>query len=97
MKYHARVDANQGAIVAALRKIGCFVQSIAMVGGGVPDLLCGCRGRWHVLEVKDGSKPPSARALTPAEAKWHEAASPHAPVHVVASVEDALAVVDIQH
>lgn len=96
MKYGARVDANQGAIVSALRTIGCFVQSLAMVGGGVPDLLCGCRGRWHLFEVKDGAKPPSARALTPAEAKWHAAASRHAPVHVVASAEEALAVVTRQ-
>jgi hypothetical protein len=96
MKYRARVDANQGVIVAALRAVGCFVQSIAMVGRGAPDLLCGCRGRWFVLEVKDGSKPPSAQALTPDEAKWHAAAGPCAPVHVVATVEQALAVVTEQ-
>lgn len=93
MRRHAKVDANQGLIVAALRALGCFVQSLAMVGHGVPDLLCGCRGRWFVLEIKDGAKPRSAQALTPDEAKWHEAAARCAPVHVVATVEQALAAV----
>lgn len=93
MRYRARVDDNQGAIVAALRAIGCFVQSLAMVGAGVPDLLVAYRGRWFVLEIKDGAKWASRQRLTPAEQEWHDAASPHAPVAIVHTVDEAIAAV----
>lgn len=65
-----RVDANQQAIVAALRRVGATVQILSAVGHGCPDLLAGYRGVNTLLEVKDGSKPPSARALTPDEHDW---------------------------
>jgi hypothetical protein len=48
------------------------------------------RGRWNVLEVKDGSLPPSRRQLTDAEDEWHAAASQQGPVHIVEDVADAL-------
>ena len=70
LRYKAKVDANQQDIVKALRDMGCSVQSLAMVGGGVPDLLVGYRGNNYLFEVKDGSKPPSARALTPDQLDW---------------------------
>ena len=89
----AKVDANHAAIVDALRKIGCFVQSLAQVGKGCPDLLVGHAGRWHAIEVKDGAKVPSARKLTPDEAAWHEKAKKCAPVHVVESAEQAIKIV----
>lgn len=91
MRRAARVDANQAAVVAALRRAGCYVQDLSGVGGGCPDLLVGYRGAWHLLEVKDGAKPPSRRELTPAELRWHEAAARHAPVGLVETVEQALA------
>lgn len=72
MRRAAKVDANHGDIVRALRAVGCSVQSLAMVGAGCPDLAVGYRGRNFLLEVKDGSKAPSARKLTPDEARWHE-------------------------
>lgn len=96
MRRAARVDANQGTIVAALRAAGCFVQSLAMVGQGCPDLLVGYRGKWFVMEVKDGAKAPSDRRLTQDEKKWHEQAFICARVHVVETVEQALAVVTKQ-
>jgi hypothetical protein len=89
----ARVDANQVEIVSALRKIGCFVQSLAEIGKGCPDLLCALRGKWYVLELKDGAKPLSARRLTPDEVKWHQAALQCGPVHVVESVEQAIQII----
>ncbi len=86
----AKVDENQKEIVAALRKAGVFVQSLASVGQGVPDLLCGFRNRWVLLEVKDGKKVQSAQKLTPEQKLWHEAARRCAPVHVVNSIDQAI-------
>jgi len=71
MRRAAKLDANHGAIVQALLDLGCTVQSLAAVGGGVPDLLIGWRGLNLLLEVKDGDKPPSERQLTPKQALWH--------------------------
>jgi hypothetical protein len=68
----AKIDANQTVIIQALRKAGASVQPLHTVGGGVPDLLCGFRGRNYLLEVKDGSKPPSAQKLTPDQVIWHD-------------------------
>ncbi len=87
----ARVDANQPEIVRALSGIGCSVKSLAPVGSGCPDLLVGYRGRNVLLEVKDGSKPPSARKLTPDEVLWHRAW--RGQVCVVNDVQEALAAV----
>lgn len=87
----AKVDANQGEVVQALRNIGCTVQLLHAVGKGCPDLLCGYRGVNVLIEVKDGSKPPSARTLTPDQVKWH--GSWAGQVHVAASVDEALGVV----
>ena len=90
MRRAARVDANQAAIVAVLRKLGAFVQPLHTVGGGCPDLLVGYRQRWLVLEVKDGRQPPSKRVLTKDEREWIDAAFRHAPVHIVLGVMDVV-------
>lgn len=89
----AKVDANQGEIVKVLRACGVSVQPLHMVGGGVPDLLCALLGFCFLIEVKDGSKVPSAQKLTPDQVTWHAAWK--APVHVANSIDAALAVVAI--
>lgn len=66
-----KLDANQNAIVAALRQYGATVQSLAAIGNGCPDILVGWRGKTAILEIKDGAKPPSKRALTPDQLDWH--------------------------
>lgn len=59
-RYAARVDANQTAVVSALRAAGARVWII-----GLPvDLLVGFRGGWLLVEVKDGAKTPSRRQKT---------------------------------
>ncbi len=88
MRRAARVDANQSEIVDALRKVGATVQPLHTVGKGCPDLLVGYRGENHVLELKDGSKPPSARKLTDDELEWHD--SWRGRVFVVNDVREAL-------
>lgn len=90
MRYARRTDDNHGDLVRALRKCGVWVWSTAGLGGGFPDLLCFARGRFVLLEVKDGAKVPSARALSPAEEAFH--ASCPGPVHVVTSLDGALSV-----
>ena len=52
MRKIAKVDGNQAAIVAALRKAGATVVSLAPIGNGVPDLLVGFAGENILMEVK---------------------------------------------
>jgi Holliday junction resolvase len=91
MRRAAKIDGNHGEIVAALREAGAMVQSLAPVGGGVPDLLVGWQGMLLLLELKDGSRIPSQQKLTPEQVRWHEAWSGH-PVYVVRSVTETLEV-----
>jgi hypothetical protein len=52
MRYAARVDSNQKAIVDCLRRMGAVVWVI-----GLPvDLLVGYRGKTYLVEVKAGKK-----------------------------------------
>lgn len=91
-RFARQVDDNQAEVVEALRGAGAFVKHLFTVGRGVPDLLVGHRGRWSLFEVKDGSKPPSARALTPTEHDWHARAKQLGlPVFVASSPSEAVA------
>ena len=69
-----RTDANQTAMIEALRGIGAFVQSLAAIGCGCPDLLVGYRGKWMLIEAKNGENIPSKRKLTDDESRWHKSA-----------------------
>ncbi len=84
----ARVDRNHGEVVKAARRLGCLVWSTAPLGKGFPDLLIALPkrlGRRLVLcEVKDGTLPPSARKLTPDEAKF----ASEWPVTLIESLDD---------
>lgn len=91
MRRAANIDANQPEIVAALRGVGCTVQHLHTVGKGCPDILVGKNGVNILMEIKDGSKPPSRRGLTDDEARWHQVW--RGQVCTVNSVEEALGVV----
>jgi len=96
MRRAAKVDANHGEIVAALRAAGCGVLDLSAVGSGCPDLLVhGPTYPWRhtLLEVKDGAKPPSARKLTPDQEKFH--AGWKGFIHVVKSVDEAFDAVGV--
>lgn len=71
MRRRARVDDSQGEIVGVLRGHGATVVSLAAVGSGCPDLVVGLNGHTYLVEVKDGRKKPSARALTPDQEEFH--------------------------
>lgn len=70
MRRAAKVDGNHAEVVKALRSVGAAVKSLASVGDGCPDLLVSFRGWTGLLEIKDGSKPPSERRLTAAEQEF---------------------------
>jgi hypothetical protein len=83
----AKVDANQPAIVKALRDIGATVQHLHMVGDGCPDILVGFRGRTYLMEIKASKRAK----LTPDERAWHE--SWRGTVFVVTSPEQAIEII----
>ena len=86
-RYDARTDANQGDIIRALETEGCIVWIIRWP----VDLLVGVPGAgWIAIEVKDGSKPPSARKLTEDQLAFIGSAPPGCPTAVVIDVESAL-------
>jgi hypothetical protein len=96
MRRAAKVDTNQAAIVAAARAVGCSAYSLAPLGRGCPDVVLGLlthHGRLVnlLLEIKDGTKSPSRRQLSPDEQAWH--AAWRGQVAVVTSVEEALALI----
>lgn len=92
MRRKARVDGNQEDIAKALEAAGATVErKLARLGDGIPDLLVGFRKRTFLLEVKDGSRPPSERRLSDDEAKWHRRW--RGQVAVVETPEAALAVI----
>ena len=87
----SRVDANQQAIVAALRAAGASVWYI-----GLPvDLLCGKNGSTLLLEVKTltGKRKPKAAPYTQLQrdfmASWRGG-----PVATVTDVESALRAIE---
>ena len=88
MRYANRIDANQNAIVQALRECGATVRIISQ-GGGIPDLLVGYNEYTILMELKDGSKPPSARKLTEDEQKFFDEWTGGILV-IVNSIEEAL-------
>lgn len=92
MRRRARVDANHASIVQALRSTGWVVVDTSRLGNGFPDVLAARRGVVRLVEIKDGEKPPSARALTAAERQLHDALElADVRVQVVSSIEEALA------
>jgi hypothetical protein len=86
-----RVDANHSEIVRGLREIGATVQSLAALGKGAPDLLCGHRGRNYLFEIKNPLQPPSKRKLTDAEKDWHERW--RGSVHTILNFSEALEII----
>lgn len=95
-----RVDSNQRELTAIMRNMGASVLVLSEVGKGCPDLLIGvstCNEhglikRNVLVEIKDGSKIPSARKLTPAEQKFHE--EWRGDIRIVTTVAEAVSLVN---
>lgn len=93
MRRAARVDRNHAEVRDGLRAAGAFVIDTHGLPGCL-DLLVGWRGRFVLVEVKDGSKPASARVLTADEKLTVDLCRIHGlPCAVVTSLADALAAV----
>jgi hypothetical protein len=66
--YAKRIDANQVEVVKQLRKIpGVTVAITSQLGSGFPDLVVGYKKVNYLIELKDGKKSKSEKALTGAE------------------------------
>lgn len=64
MRVRARKDDNHKEIVKALVDAHVSVLDTSQLGNGAPDIVIGFRGQSILIEIKDGSKPPSKRKLT---------------------------------
>lgn len=79
-------DGNHDEVVKGLRDFGILVKSLAGVGEGCGDILCGYRGVLTVLEIKD---PESSRG-TKLSQKEAEFVATWPRVYVVTSADDAI-------
>jgi len=91
----AKRDATHAPIVKGLRALGWSVVESHAVGGGFPDAIVGGRGLTHLLEFKRpgvaGRKRGAVQAATnEAQARFADEWR-GGPVHVVSSLDEALA------
>lgn len=96
MRRAARKDANHAGLVRDLVAFGCEVMDVSGCPCGA-DLVVWSRAvGWRVIEVKDGSKPPSARRLTEVEqARADSCRARGAQYDVVTCLADALEVLGL--
>ena len=72
MRQRGRIDSNQNELVECFRKLGASVYVTSSLGNGFVDIVVGAHGKNCLVELKNGSKPPSARKLTKHEQKFHD-------------------------
>lgn len=92
MRRAAKVDANHAEIVQALRSVGWCVWGTFRMGEGFPDVLMARAGVLRLVEIKDGTKIPSKRKLTPPQVIFRDQLqAAGVPVIILSSVDEALA------
>ena len=91
MRRNARVDANQPEIVKGLRKAGASVLILSNLKNCF-DILVGFRGINYIMEIKDGTKPPSKRKLTEGEQKFADEWQ-GGEYHIVLDLQEALEII----
>lgn len=89
-----KADNNQSELVKQMRKIpGVKVAHTHTVGKGFPDVVISFRGTNYLLEIKDPSKPKSARKLTPDEERFHGEWT--GSIHIVETLNDVLKILNL--
>jgi hypothetical protein len=88
VRTRSRRDGNEKQLVALARKLGATWCSTASTPGEL-DGIIGCAGIDVRVEIKDGSRPPSERALTPQEINTIESWAGRKPV-VIESEDDLI-------
>ena len=96
-RWARRVDAGHGAIVSALRQLGCAVLDLSRLGGGCPDLLVWrpgrtadwCVGEGWLVEVKRRDRTGGDSGLSDGQREFLE--DWPGPTCVLWSVEDSIA------
>lgn len=83
-----RTDRNQKEMVELLRDLGLSVRVTSDLGKGFPDLTVGYNDRTYLVELKDGSKPPSCRKLTTDEQEFFDNWKGHA--CVIETINEAI-------
>ena len=76
MRKRGRTDDNHKEIRDTFRDLHCSVADTSGAGDGFPDIVVGLRNNHGecinlMVEIKDGSKPPSKRKLTKAQVDFH--------------------------
>lgn len=95
MRTAARVDANQKEIVKGLRGMGAAVLVTSQLKNAF-DILVGFRGKLYIMEIKDGTRPPSGRKLTPGEESTSEMFKRVGiKYHIIKDVDEALKVIGL--
>ncbi len=67
----AKVDANQSVIVKTFRGMGWYVLIISQLKNCC-DIIVSKGGHTIAVEIKDGTKPPSAQKLSDGEQKFRD-------------------------
>jgi hypothetical protein len=92
MRRAARRDGNHNDVVDRFRALGCSVFETDRVGDGFPDLVVGCLGVNHLVEVKNPETRYGRQGLNNGQTLF-DAAWRGARVWLVCSVDEATAVV----
>lgn len=87
-----KLDSNQPSIVRGLRACGFTVQPLNKIKDGCPDILVGAQRKNFLFEIKDPSRPPSARKLTEDEYLWH--LHWKGQIHIITTVQEAVEIIN---
>ena len=70
-QYAKKKDNNHNEITAEFKRLGCGVKDVHSLPNFCDIIVC-YQGETVMVEIKDGSKPPSARKLTSGELKFSD-------------------------
>lgn len=88
MRLRAKKDSNHNAIADAFTRLGWSWWDTHQLGNGFVDGVAGRPGINVLVEIKDGSKPPSKRKLTPDEIDFHK--TWRGPILIIHSIDEII-------